>query len=49
LSFNALDAFQRTYAEVCRDPDERNREYILKAYNRQMETDPAFKMMALGM
>lgn len=49
FSFNALDAFQRTYAEVCRDPDERNREYILKAYNRQMETDPAFKMMALGM
>lgn len=49
FSFNALDAFQRTYAEVCRDPDERNREYILKSYNRQMESDPAFKMMALGM
>jgi len=49
VSFNGLDAFQRTYAEVCRDPDERNREYILAAYNKQVESDPAFKMMALGM
>jgi len=49
LSYNALDAYQRTYAEVCRDPEERTKEYVLQKYHEQVENDPKFKMAALGM
>jgi len=49
LSYNALDAYQRTYAEVCRDPEERTKEYVLAKYREQVENDPRFKMAALGM
>ena len=49
LSYNALDAYQRTYSEVCRDPEERTKEYVLAKYREQVEHDPRFKMAALGM
>jgi hypothetical protein len=49
MSYNAIAAYQQTYAEVCRDPEERTKEYILNKYYEQVESDPLLKMAVLGM